>query len=208
MPWFEPLNALRYARLSAAEVLLLVCSCCWRLSLTTRLPGACSAKPIWGYTPLLLAQVIKQHKLGLQSVWDVPWAGSNNSPSSNGSNGSSSKATSSDLQPISSIPPGSINRTNGNGNGTGGRAQQQQQRQQPLQVDCSKQQAAEFTTWKFRSSGVAKRTIDYIWFSKQQLTPVSRWRMLTEAEIGPHGLPNLNYPSDHMCVTCQFGWTD
>lgn len=76
------------------------------------------------------------------------------------------------------------------------------QQQQPAQEGC------EFTTWKFRSNGVAKRTIDYIWYTGQQLVPVSRWRMLSEAEIGPAGLPNTRYPSDHMAVTCQFGWVE
>eukprot|EP00775_Hariotina_reticulata_P003332 gene3332-3609_t len=66
----------------------------------------------------------------------------------------------------------------------------------------------EFTTWKFRSSGVAKRTIDFIWYSKQQLVPTSRWRMLSESEIGPEGLPSRHYPSDHMCVTCELAWKD
>ena len=70
------------------------------------------------------------------------------------------------------------------------------------------QEGCEFTTWKFRSNGAAKRTIDYVWYSGSQLVPVSRWRMLSEAEIGPAGLPNTQYPSDHMAVTCQFGWAD
>lgn len=70
------------------------------------------------------------------------------------------------------------------------------------------QQGCEFTTWKFRSNGVAKRTIDYVWYTGAQLVPVSRWRMLSEAEIGPAGLPSPVYPSDHMAVTCQLAWVD
>jgi hypothetical protein len=70
------------------------------------------------------------------------------------------------------------------------------------------QEGCEFTTWKFRSNGVAKRTIDYVMYSRAQLTPVSRWRMLSEAEIGPAGLPSTVYPSDHMAVTCQFAWVE
>jgi mRNA deadenylase 3'-5' endonuclease subunit Ccr4 len=69
-------------------------------------------------------------------------------------------------------------------------------------------EGAEFTTWKFRSTGAVKRTIDYIWYSQQQLAPISRWRMLSESEIGPEGLPSKQYPSDHMCVTCRFGWVE
>jgi mRNA deadenylase 3'-5' endonuclease subunit Ccr4 len=68
------------------------------------------------------------------------------------------------------------------------------------------QEGSEFTTWKFRSSGAAKRTIDFILYTHAQLVPTSRWRMLSEAEIGPAGLPNTRYPSDHMAVACQFSW--
>lgn len=49
----------------------------------------------------------------------------------------------------------------------------------------------EFSTWKYRSKGESKRVIDYIWFSGNGLLrPLQRWRMLTEAEIGPDGLPS------------------
>eukprot|EP00878_Enallax_costatus_P021486 GHUV01022747.1.p1 GENE.GHUV01022747.1~~GHUV01022747.1.p1 ORF type:complete len:198 (+),score=62.42 GHUV01022747.1:352-945(+) len=165
-------------------------------------------------------QVIRQHQLALGSLWDVPWAssapfsgskGSNGGSSCSGTNGNGRAANSanSSYQPISSLQQGSrsITGSNGNGHGLQHGVHQQEQRLQQHSV-FGPEQAAEFTTWKFRSSGVAKRTIDYIWFSKQQLVPISRWRMLSEAEIGPHGLPNMHYPSDHMCVTCQLGWTD
>ncbi|KAF6265890.1 Endonuclease/exonuclease/phosphatase [Scenedesmus sp. NREL 46B-D3] len=70
------------------------------------------------------------------------------------------------------------------------------------------QEGDEFTTWKFRSTGAVKRTIDYIWYSEQQLAPTSRWLMLSELEIGPEGLPSKQYPSDHMSWVDKFqpGW--
>lgn len=65
----------------------------------------------------------------------------------------------------------------------------------------------EFSTWKFRSKGECKRTIDYIFFSGDgKLRPTSRWRMLSEAEIGPAALPSCRYASDHVSVCADFEW--
>lgn len=146
---------------------------------------------------MCLLQVIKHHKLGLNSIWDVPWRRSSSSIS-NGkgySNGSSNGTE----RLAASLSNGS---SGSNGAHPPAAAAADDDASQPAQEGC------EFTTWKFRSTGVAKRTIDYIWYSKQQLTPISRWRMLSEAEIGPEGLPSRQYPSDHMCVACQFGWLE
>jgi hypothetical protein len=165
-------------------------------------------------------QYIKQHDLELGSIWDVSRSGptSNSNPmivSGNG-NGKGSSTSSS----------------NYSSNGNGKHPAITQQVEPPTPAAAAAAAAAgctassngnngssspkpevpegqeEFTTWKFRSSGVAKRTIDFIWYSKQQLVPTSRWCMLSEAEIGPEGLPSRHYPSDHMCVTCQFAWKD
>mmetsp|Transcript_7873 Transcript_7873/g.15341 ORF Transcript_7873/g.15341 Transcript_7873/m.15341 type:complete len:436 (-) Transcript_7873:124-1431(-) len=118
-------------------------------------------------------------------------------------------------------------------------------------------ESEEFSTWKFRSKGMSKRIIDYIWFSngdlgensvksldvdmnvstlkeasttsqnspsqsdlvsklilaqktdpnpKAKMTPVQRWKMLTEDEIGPEALPTKTYPSDHVALCCEFAW--
>lgn len=180
-------------------------------------------------------QTLMGHELGLNSIWDVPWApgaagcsssgnGSNgNGKHSNGkgslkavqpTNGSSSSsglggngksASSSDAGAAAAAAAsgGSSNGHQSNGGEQGASTSpDEQDKPVPAQEGC------EFTTWKFRSNGVAKRTIDYVWYTGAQLSPVSRWRMLSEAEIGPAGLPNTVYPSDHMAVTCQFGWIE
>lgn len=139
-------------------------------------------------------EVMKQHELALESIWDVPWEASKHIQNGNGTCCHNGDGGSHGGMGITSLASSSSNGTNG-----------KTVQQQCYNVDEG-QQASEFTTWKFRSNGVAKRTIDYIWFSKQQLVPISRWRMLSEEEIGPQGLPNMTYPSDHMCVTCEFGW--
>jgi hypothetical protein len=64
----------------------------------------------------------------------------------------------------------------------------------------------EFSTWKFRPNGEARRIIDHLYFSPQQLAPMARWRMLRAAEIGAGGLPCAAYPSDHMALMTQLEW--
>jgi hypothetical protein len=174
-------------------------------------------------------QALVLHKMGLNSIWDVPWehataAYSNGTGSKNGkgglqtvqpSNGSSSSHCSSSgaalggngNTPHPTEAEAAAAAASGGGSKQGDQSSQAAragQREAPVPA----QEGSEFTTWKFRSNGVAKRTIDYVWYTGAQLVPVSRWRMLSEAEIGPSGLPNTVYPSDHMAVTCQFGWVD
>jgi len=176
--------------------------------------------------------------MGLNSIWDVPWAAGATSPNngSNGSKGSSSSAaaaepTNGGSSSSNSSNSGGVNKAGSNGKQSGGayvpsdaaavaaaaasngNGHQSEAAAAAAGVGhqpgpAPAQEGSEFTTWKFRSNGVAKRTIDYVWYSNSQLVPVSRWRMLSEAEIGPTGLPNTVYPSDHMAVTCQFGWVD
>ncbi|GAX79232.1 hypothetical protein CEUSTIGMA_g6672.t1 [Chlamydomonas eustigma] len=67
----------------------------------------------------------------------------------------------------------------------------------------------EFSTWKFRSKGESKRVIDHIWFTcGRTLAPISRWKMLSEEEIGPCALPCACYPSDHLALLTEFAWDD
>lgn len=65
-----------------------------------------------------------------------------------------------------------------------------------------------FSTWKFRSDGESKRTIDYIWYSiDDRLQLVSHWQLPSEAAIGATGLPTLDLPSDHLALCCSFSIT-
>ena len=67
----------------------------------------------------------------------------------------------------------------------------------------------EFSTWKFRSGGESRRTIDHVWWAQEGvLQPVRRWRMLSCADIGPCGLPSAGYGSDHVAVCCDFKWLE
>jgi nocturnin len=179
-------------------------------------------------------RTLSGHELGLKSIWDVAWApgaaehsngsnGSNGKHSSNGkgslktvqpTNGSSSSGPGGNGQPSSSEGAGAAAAAAAAASGGSGNGHQSNAEAATAGSSNNKgkpapaQQGCEFTTWKFRSNGVAKRTIDYVWYTGAQLVPVSRWRMLSEAEIGPAGLPSPVYPSDHMAVTCQLAWVD
>lgn len=69
-----------------------------------------------------------------------------------------------------------------------------------------------FTSWKYRSKGEAKYTIDYIFFSNitsststsMMLEPHIVNGLPTEEDIGPFGLPTERYPSDHLPLTGTF----
>lgn len=141
---------------------------------------------------------IKRHALGLRSIWDAPWCASAGASNSGGGAPSNGR--------------GNGGRANGNGKPQPAAADPQQlanegqQQQNGSGQPPAAAEGAEFTTWKFRSSGVAQRTIDYVFYSGAQLAPVSRWRMLSEEEIGPLGLPSAAYPSDHVAVTACLGW--
>lgn len=174
--------------------------------------------------------------LGLGSIWDVAWSpgaacgssGSNGcsngkhasngsgslraiqrTASSGGSNGKSSgsiEAGAAAAATAAAARGGGSSSSNGHQSADAGQAEPAAAA--AAERPAAAQEGCEFTTWKFRSNGVAKRTIDYVMYSQAQLTPISRWRMLSEAEIGPAGLPSTVYPSDHMAVTCQFAWVE
>lgn len=66
-----------------------------------------------------------------------------------------------------------------------------------------------FTTWKFRSAGEKKETIDYIWYaSSGQLQLCGRLVLPSEADIGQDALPLSSIPSDHLPLLCEFQWVE
>lgn len=63
----------------------------------------------------------------------------------------------------------------------------------------------EFTTMKYRASGLSKYTGDYIWYNSHKLTLAQVYDLMTEEHIGTDvGLPNTQYPSDHMALCASF----
>ena len=65
-----------------------------------------------------------------------------------------------------------------------------------------------YTTWKIRTSGECRHTLDYIWYSRQALSVRSALDLLTEEQIGPNRLPSFNYPSDHLSLVCDFSFNE
>ncbi|XP_054573701.1 nocturnin isoform X2 [Eptesicus fuscus] len=61
-----------------------------------------------------------------------------------------------------------------------------------------------YTSWKIRTSGEYRHTLDYIWYSKHSLSVRSALDLLTEEQIGASRLPSFNYPSDHLSLVCDF----
>jgi mRNA deadenylase 3'-5' endonuclease subunit Ccr4 len=66
-----------------------------------------------------------------------------------------------------------------------------------------------FTTWKFKSREENKekeesRTIDYIFYRSENLTPIAYLEFPTKMEIGQNALPSATYPSDHLALQSIF----
>ncbi len=66
----------------------------------------------------------------------------------------------------------------------------------------------QYTTWKFKGRDGTERescrTIDYIFYTPNGFTPKAILQFPTKDEIGPNGLPSINYPSDHLALEVIF----
>ncbi len=61
----------------------------------------------------------------------------------------------------------------------------------------------DWTTWKVRATGEARRTIDYLWHS-EDLRPVACLSIPADHDIGPTRLPSDRYPSDHLALLVRY----
>jgi len=66
-----------------------------------------------------------------------------------------------------------------------------------------------YTTWKFKSresnnEKEESRTIDYIFYKSEKLTPIAYLEFPTKTDIGSNALPSANYPSDHLALQSIF----
>jgi nocturnin len=65
-----------------------------------------------------------------------------------------------------------------------------------------------YTTWTFKGRDGTERessqTIDYIFYKPTGFTPKAILQFPTKDEIGPNGLPSINYPSDHLALEVIF----
>ncbi|CAL5221334.1 g3509 [Coccomyxa viridis] len=142
---------LMMGRLSAAAAGISSAACNGTSSAAERDPLVILCGDFNDSPPSPACQVVRDHHLGLECIWDA------HPPNSAASNGAS----------------------------------------------CPEKEP--FTTWKFRSDGASKRTIDFIWYSRDpRLRLLRRWRMPSEADIGESGLPCEGYPSDHLSLCAVF----
>ncbi|KAJ9515260.1 hypothetical protein QJQ45_002391 [Haematococcus lacustris] len=171
-----------------------------------------------------VCKMFQGHTVPLDSLWDLPTSASPYpaasyplSTSSLHPASPSSTATSeachhsyTEALPAAAATPSPLC-SNGNGNGVPASLPSASASGEPTAAASGAAAGGvdtEFSTWKFRSEGESKRVIDYIlWTRGRGLQPVARWRMLTEQEIGPTGLPTLRYPSDHVALCADFQWT-
>lgn len=64
----------------------------------------------------------------------------------------------------------------------------------------------EYTSWKIREDGEQCQTLDYIFYSKNQLQVNSVLKFPDGFEIGETRLPSLIYPSDHLSLVCDLSF--
>ena len=58
----------------------------------------------------------------------------------------------------------------------------------------------DYTTWKFREDGEHIQTLDYIFYSPDQIRVDAVLEMPTGEQIGENRLPSLSYASDHFSL--------
>uniref|UniRef100_A0A1B0AHZ9 Nocturnin n=1 Tax=Glossina pallidipes TaxID=7398 RepID=A0A1B0AHZ9_GLOPL len=61
-----------------------------------------------------------------------------------------------------------------------------------------------YTTWKIREDSEICHTIDYIFYSKDQLKVKNCLEFPSDNEIGKNRIPSFQYPSDHFSLVCDF----
>lgn len=60
-----------------------------------------------------------------------------------------------------------------------------------------------YTTWKIREEGEVCHTIDYIFYSNEDMEVDAVLDFPTEEEIGEDRVPSFKYPSDHFSLVCD-----
>lgn len=62
-----------------------------------------------------------------------------------------------------------------------------------------------YTSWKIRGGeGEVMHTIDYMFYTKHELTVGNILNMPIERDIGENRVPSLTYPSDHFSLVSDF----
>ncbi|XP_023172045.2 nocturnin isoform X1 [Drosophila hydei] len=65
-----------------------------------------------------------------------------------------------------------------------------------------------YTTWKIREDGEECHTIDYVFYTPQQLKIKNCLEFPAGEQIGKNRTPSFEYPSDHFSLVCDFELVD
>ncbi|XP_065359369.1 nocturnin isoform X2 [Calliphora vicina] len=71
-------------------------------------------------------------------------------------------------------------------------------------VQKSIQNEPPYTTWKIREDGEVCHTIDYVFYTKDNLKVKNCLEFPEGDEIGKNRTPSFQYPSDHFSLICDF----
>ncbi|TMW51856.1 hypothetical protein DOY81_003052 [Sarcophaga bullata] len=71
-------------------------------------------------------------------------------------------------------------------------------------VQKSIQNEPPYTTWKIREDGEVCHTIDYVFYTKDNLKVKNCLEFPQGDEIGKNRTPSFQYPSDHFSLVCDF----
>ena len=66
----------------------------------------------------------------------------------------------------------------------------------------------DYTTWTIREDGEHIQTLDYIFYTPEQMKVESILEMPSGAQIGENRLPNLAYASDHFSLVADLKLID
>ncbi|XP_017847980.1 nocturnin isoform X2 [Drosophila busckii] len=91
--------------------------------------------------------------------------------------------------------------------------QQQKVQSEPCEdlnelVAQSKEREPAYTTWKIREEGEECHTIDYVFYTPDQLKIKNCLEFPAGEQIGKNRTPSFQYPSDHFSLVCDFELLD
>lgn len=75
-----------------------------------------------------------------------------------------------------------------------------------MEPEVSAENEVPYTTWKVREEGEVCHTIDYIFYSQQQLEVDGILGVPSPEDVGEGKVPSYHYPSDHFSLVCDFSF--
>lgn len=70
--------------------------------------------------------------------------------------------------------------------------------------ESSAEREPSYTTWKIREEGEVCHTIDYVFYSQDNMKVEAVLNFPNDEQIGQDRVPSFLYPSDHFSLVCDF----